>query len=265
MVQRRHADLDHRVPRLADDQRRWTSISPAPTCCIAATEYDDSSTAFETFSQEFRLTGSTDAGLDGRHVLLRRGPRAPRPVRDRRRLRALPVDAGRQPGARRAGGAAGAARRDRRYQPIRRRSCRRSAGVRSAPTSSATVRRTATTRTRRALALFTNNTFHATDKLDLTLGLRYTHDKKELNSVYSNPNGSLGCGATAGQSGRAGRCRAGRAHPGLGVPAAGAAGGAGRRGRAQHRRLHVPAVGQRAAQRPRHRPGARPRRNGRAR
>ena len=44
-------------------------------------------------------------------------------------------------------------------------------------------------------ALFTNNTWHAPDALDLTLGLRYTREKKQLNSVYSNPNGGVGCGA----------------------------------------------------------------------
>ncbi|MBJ6984049.1 TonB-dependent receptor [Luteimonas sp. MC1750] len=48
----------------------------------------------------------------------------------------------------------------------------------------------------RTTAIFTNNTFHATDALDITLGLRYTHEKKELHSVYSNPNGSIGCGST---------------------------------------------------------------------
>ncbi|MCL6714213.1 TonB-dependent receptor [Pseudomonas sp. R2.Fl] len=48
----------------------------------------------------------------------------------------------------------------------------------------------------RTAALFTNNTWHATDQLAITLGLRYTHEKKELDSVYTNPNGSLGC-ATA--------------------------------------------------------------------
>jgi len=44
-------------------------------------------------------------------------------------------------------------------------------------------------------ALFTNNTWHATDALDLTLGLRYTREKKQLHSAYSNPNGGAGCGA----------------------------------------------------------------------
>ncbi len=47
----------------------------------------------------------------------------------------------------------------------------------------------------KSLGLFTNNTWHATDALDLTLGLRYTREKKELASRYSNPNGGLGCAA----------------------------------------------------------------------
>ena len=45
----------------------------------------------------------------------------------------------------------------------------------------------------KSLAFFTNNTWHATDALDLTLGLRYTNEKKSLSSAYSNPNGSLAC------------------------------------------------------------------------
>lgn len=44
-----------------------------------------------------------------------------------------------------------------------------------------------------SLALFSNNTFHAADRLDLTFGFRYTFDNKELASTYSNPNGGLGC------------------------------------------------------------------------
>lgn len=48
----------------------------------------------------------------------------------------------------------------------------------------------------RSLALFSNNTWHATDSFDLTVGLRYTHDRKELQSRYSNPNGGLSCAAT---------------------------------------------------------------------
>lgn len=48
----------------------------------------------------------------------------------------------------------------------------------------------------KSTALFTNNTWHATDALDVTVGLRYTIEKKDLDSTYSNPNGSVGCGAT---------------------------------------------------------------------
>ena len=47
----------------------------------------------------------------------------------------------------------------------------------------------------KSVGLFTNNTWHVTDALDLTLGLRYTSEKKELASRYSNPNGGLGCAA----------------------------------------------------------------------
>ena len=47
----------------------------------------------------------------------------------------------------------------------------------------------------RSMALFTNDTWHATDALDVTLGLRYTREDKTLDSRYTNPNGSPGCAA----------------------------------------------------------------------
>ena len=37
-------------------------------------------------------------------------------------------------------------------------------------------------------ALFTHNIFHITDTLDLTLGLRYTHDKKKFSASFTNDN-----------------------------------------------------------------------------
>lgn len=40
-------------------------------------------------------------------------------------------------------------------------------------------------------AIFTHNIIHITDKLDLTLGARYTWDKKRLNASFSNDN--VGC------------------------------------------------------------------------
>lgn len=46
--------------------------------------------------------------------------------------------------------------------------------------------------TSKSLAFFTNNTYRATDKLDLTLGLRYTSDKKDVDSTYAG-NTITGC------------------------------------------------------------------------
>ena len=37
-------------------------------------------------------------------------------------------------------------------------------------------------------ALFTHNIIHITDKLDLTLGVRYTHDKKKFSAAFTNDN-----------------------------------------------------------------------------
>lgn len=53
----------------------------------------------------------------------------------------------------------------------------------------------------KSTAFFTNNTWHATDALDLTLGLRYTQEDKELDSSFSNPNGSAGCGSVLANPG----------------------------------------------------------------
>ncbi len=65
----------------------------------------------------------------------------------------------------------------------------------------------------KSVALFTNNTWHATDKLDFTVGLRYTKENKELDSVYSNPNGGLGCGAALANPARVGQALAARGVP----------------------------------------------------
>ncbi len=69
----------------------------------------------------------------------------------------------------------------------------------------------------KSAALFTNNTWHATDALDVTLGLRYTTEDKKLDSTYSNPNGSPGCSAMLGPGGQA---RVAQALLARGVPAA---------------------------------------------
>lgn len=55
----------------------------------------------------------------------------------------------------------------------------------------------------KSLAVFTNNSWRATDQLELTLGLRYTRENKDLRSVYSNPNGSAACSAALADPGAA--------------------------------------------------------------
>ncbi len=49
--------------------------------------------------------------------------------------------------------------------------------------------------TAKSTAAFGNVTFHATDALALTGGVRYTHAKKDVDSIYTSPNGAKGCTA----------------------------------------------------------------------
>lgn len=67
----------------------------------------------------------------------------------------------------------------------------------------------------KSTAAFTNLTFHATDALDLTLGLRYTREKKTVDAVFDNPNGGVGCAAGLTNPAQVGAALAAR-----GVPAA---------------------------------------------
>ena len=62
----------------------------------------------------------------------------------------------------------------------------------------------------KSAALFTNNTWHATDAFDVTLGLRYTREEKSLDSAYSNPNGGLGCASYFGANGQVSPAAIGR-------------------------------------------------------
>ena len=55
----------------------------------------------------------------------------------------------------------------------------------------------------KSAALFTNNTFRLSDALDLTVGLRYTREKKTLNSDFTNPNASVACAAAMSNPGAA--------------------------------------------------------------
>jgi outer membrane receptor protein involved in Fe transport len=45
----------------------------------------------------------------------------------------------------------------------------------------------------KSYALFTNNSIAFTEQLELTLGVRYTKEEKELLSAYNNTGGGLGC------------------------------------------------------------------------
>ena len=49
-------------------------------------------------------------------------------------------------------------------------------------------------------ALFTNNSIRFTDALELTLGVRYTDESKDLDSHYVNQHGGAGCQALRNNS-----------------------------------------------------------------
>ena len=52
-----------------------------------------------------------------------------------------------------------------------------------------------------SFAVFTNNTWHVTDQFDITLGLRYTEDTKELTGLQTNPGSQhLTCAAALGNA-----------------------------------------------------------------
>jgi iron complex outermembrane recepter protein len=53
----------------------------------------------------------------------------------------------------------------------------------------------------RTLALFTNHNYQLTDKLELTMGLRYTQESKDIKAQYSNSDGGIGCASALGRSG----------------------------------------------------------------
>lgn len=65
----------------------------------------------------------------------------------------------------------------------------------------------------KSTAAFGNATFHATDALALTAGVRYTHGQKSVDSFYSNPNGGLGCAAGLTNPGGVAAALAGRRVP----------------------------------------------------
>src|SRR5512138_2823162 len=70
----------------------------------------------------------------------------------------------------------------------------------------------------RSTALFTNNVWHATDALDITIGARYTEERKQLRSRLSNPNGGIGCANGLLNPAQVGAALGGRGVPGTYVP-----------------------------------------------
>ena len=193
-------------------QREWQAINGLDFDFSSAdilyrnADKDESLTAFETFSQEFRLTGSTDSidwmvGMFYSDEDLERNETyriggAYEPYLSIALLSLVNPALGGSPTAARFlseasgrpfGTVFAGLGADDRYQ-----------------------------QNAKSAALFTNNTWHATDALDLTLGLRYTREDKQLDSAYSNPNGSPGCSAMLGPGGQA---RVAQALLARGVPA----------------------------------------------
>lgn len=53
------------------------------------------------------------------------------------------------------------------------------------------------------VALFTNNTWHVTDAFDITAGLRYSIDKKTLDTYQTTTDGGVGCATALSPAGQA--------------------------------------------------------------
>ena len=65
-------------------------------------------------------------------------------------------------------------------------SSRRSTGSTASATAAAPA--TSTTRTAATSRLFTHNIFHVTDQFDVTVGLRYTNERKKFDATFGNDN-----------------------------------------------------------------------------
>ena len=164
--------------------------------------YDDSSTAFKSFSQEFRLTGATD-NIDwmvgafysdedlerhdqyvfGEDYEAYIGAAALGSIA---RIVAQGVADGRYP----AGSVVNTANPFGFVSAV--------TGLAPGTSYSGDAADDVYNQNAKSMSLFTNNTWHATDALDLTLGLRYTREEKELRSAYLNGPGNNGCEAIQG-------------------------------------------------------------------
>ena len=59
------------------------------------------------------------------------------------------------------------------------------------------------TQTDESYAFFTNNSWKVSDALELTMGLRYTHEKKSMTALYTNSDNGVGCGSGVQKYGQA--------------------------------------------------------------
>lgn len=57
----------------------------------------------------------------------------------------------------------------------------------------------------RGAAIFTNESYKFTDALELTVGLRYTWEKKDLNTFWNNTDNAIGCATSIARFGAIGR------------------------------------------------------------
>ena len=180
--------------------------------------YDDTSTAFKSFSQEFRLTGATDSvdwmvgafysdedlerhdqyvfGEDYEAYI---GAAALGSIA---RIVAQGVADGRYP----AGSVVNTSNPFGFVSAV--------TGLPQGTNFSGEAANDVYNQNAKSMSLFTNNTWHATDALDLTLGLRYTQEDKELRSAYLNGPGNKGCAAVQGNVGGAVGALLGRGVPG---------------------------------------------------
>ena len=181
--------------------------------------YDDSSTAFKSFSQEFRLTGATDnidwmVGAFYSNEDLERHDQyvfgedyeayiGAAALGSIARIVAQGVADGRYP----AGSVVNTSNPFGFVSAV--------TGLPAGTNFTGDAADDVYNQNAKSMSLFTNNTWHATDALDLTLGLRYTHEEKELRSAYLNGPGNNGCAAVQGNVGGAVGALLGR-----GVPAA---------------------------------------------
>ncbi|RZA33266.1 MAG: TonB-dependent receptor [Lysobacteraceae bacterium] len=199
--------------------RKWDAISGADLDFSSADIWfrrygpDDNAVAFETFSQEFRLTGSSER-LDWMLGFFHADE-------DLARQDSISMGSAYEPylsiallnniaAAFPAGvvNTAGAAT-----------FLSQAAGRAYGTTFVGTGSRDTFAQNSTSDALFTNLTWHASDALDLTLGLRYTSERKEVDSAYANPNGGLGCTAGLVNPAQVGAALAGRGVPAAFIPA----------------------------------------------